>query len=182
MVVGVLTFTGFALVQQTMGFRFQDSLSLSTAETARVLGVAMMCSATASLFAQSVVVQRTTLPPFRLLKLALPLLTIAFLVMAFSESRWTLTGATIIQRFAMGMAGPAFTAGASLAVEAREQGAVAGIIASCGPLGFCVGPIAGGMLYQYKPELPFEVAAVMYIVLALFRSRLSSTLPSRNLG
>ena len=32
----------------------------------------MMCSAAASLFAQSVVVQRTTLPPFRLLQLALP--------------------------------------------------------------------------------------------------------------
>ena len=77
-IVGVLMFTGFALVQQTMGFRFQDALSLSTAETARVLGVAMMCSAAASLFAQSVVVQRTTLPPFRLLQLALPLLTSPF--------------------------------------------------------------------------------------------------------
>ena len=104
-----------------------------------MLGVAMMCSAAASLFAQSVVVQRTTLPPFRLLQLALPLLTVAFLVMAFSESRWTLTGAMVIQGFAMGMAGPAFTAGASLAVEAREQGAVAGIIASCGPLGVLCG-------------------------------------------
>ena len=29
-IVGVLMFTGFALVQQTMGFRFQDALSLST--------------------------------------------------------------------------------------------------------------------------------------------------------
>ena len=83
-IIGELMFTGFSLVQQTMGFRFQDALSLSTAETARVLGVAMMCSAAASLFAQSVVVQRTTLPPFRLLQLALPLLTVAFLVMEFS--------------------------------------------------------------------------------------------------
>lgn len=178
-IVGVLMFTGFALVQQTMGFRFQDALSLSTVETARVLGVAMMCSAAASLFAQSVVVQRTTLPPFRLLQLALPLLTVAFLVMAFSESRWTLTGAMVIQGFAMGMAGPAFTAGASLAVEAREQGAVAGIIASCGPLGFCVGPIVGGMLYQSKPELPYAVAAVIYVVLALFMGRLRRSVTSR---
>ncbi len=172
-IVGVLMFTGFALVQQTMGFRFQDALSLSTTETAKVLGLAMMCSAAASLFAQSVVVQRTRLAPFQLLKLAIPLLTIAFIVMAVSESRWVLTGAMVIQGFAMGMAGPGFTAGATLSVEAEEQGAVAGVIASCGPLGFCVGPIFGGMLYQVLPQLPYAVAAIMYVVLTFSMGRLS---------
>jgi len=46
-------------------------------------------------------------------------------------------------------------------------------------LGFCVGPIVGGMLYQSKPELPYAVAAVMYIVLALFMGRLSRSVTSR---
>ena len=34
-IVGVLMFTGMALVQQTMGFRFQDALGLSAGETAQ---------------------------------------------------------------------------------------------------------------------------------------------------
>ena len=74
----------------------------------------------------------------------------------------------------MGMAGPGFTAGASLSVEAEEQGAVAGVIASCGPLGFCVGPIFGGMLYQILPQLPYAVAAIMYVVLTFSMGRLSN--------
>ena len=72
-IVGVLMFMGFALAQQTMGFRFQDALGLSAKETARVLGLAMMLSAGASLFAQGVVVQRLQLAPFDLLRLAIPL-------------------------------------------------------------------------------------------------------------
>ena len=78
-----------------------------------------------------------------------------------------------------GYGGTGLYRGASLAVEAREQGAVAGIIASCGPLGFCVGPIVGGMLYQSKPELPYAVAAVIYVVLALFMGRLRRSVTSR---
>ena len=57
-IIGVSMFTGFALVQQTMGFRFQDVLQLTAGETAKTFGIAMMCSAAASLFAQAVVVQR----------------------------------------------------------------------------------------------------------------------------
>jgi MFS family permease len=164
-VVGVTMFTGMALVQQTMGFRFQDALNLNAADTARTVGVAMMLSAVSSLVAQAFVVQRLSLPPFSLLRLALPLLIVAFSVMALVESRLWLTVAMMIQGFGMGLAGPAFMAGASLAVSAEEQGAVAGVAGSCGPLGFTLGPLLGGALYQWAPELPYACAAVMYVVL-----------------
>ena len=118
-------FMGFALVQQTMGFRFQDALGLSAPETARVLGLAMMLSAGASLFAQGVVVQRFKLAPFDLLRLAIPLLIISFTIMALFQTQLMLTLAMGLQGFAMGMAGPAFMAGASLAVSSEEQGSVA---------------------------------------------------------
>jgi MFS family permease len=164
-VVGVLMFTGMALVQQTMGFRFQDALGLSAGETARTFGFAMMLSAASSLIAQGIVVQRLTLPPFSLLRLAMPLLIVAFTIMAIADSQLWLSIAMMILGFGMGLAGPGFMAGASLAVSREEQGAVAGVAGSCGPLGFTLGPLIGGMLYQIDPALPYAVAAGMYVVL-----------------
>ena len=171
-IVGVLMFTGFALVQQTMGFRFQDALNLDAAQTARTFGLAMMLSAGCSLFAQGVIVQRINVAPFSLLKMAIPLLIIAFTLMAVTNSRASLTGAMMIQGLGMGLAGPGFMAGASLAVSPEEQGAVAGVAGSCGPLGFTIGPLTGGVLYQYSPTLPYATAAAVYVVLLLFMSLL----------
>ncbi len=164
-VIGVLMFTGMALVQQTMGFRFQDALELNAADTARTVGIAMMLSASCSLISQGVIVQRLSLPPFTLLRLALPLLIVAFSIMATMETQIWLTVAMMFLGFGMGLAGPGFMAGASLAVSPEEQGAVAGVAGSCGPLGFTIGPLIGGALYQFEPALPYAVAAGIYVIL-----------------
>ena len=150
-----------------MGFRIQDTLGLSAGETARTFGFAMMGSAACSLIAQAVIVQRLTLPPFTLLRLAMPLLIAAFTIMAIASSQMWLFVAMAVLGFGMGLAGPAFSAGASLAVSPQEQGAVAGVAGSCGPLGFAIGPLVGGALYQMYPALPYAFAAAIYIVLFL---------------
>jgi len=164
-IVGVCMFTGFALVQQTMGFRFQDALNLSAGETAQTFGIAMMFSAGASLFAQTFIVQRLNVRPFTLLKLAMPLLIIAFTMMAIVDTQLMLTVAMSILGFGMGLAGPGFMSGASMAVAPEEQGSVAGVAGSCGPLGFTIGPFLGGLMYQYQPTLPYAFAAAMYVIL-----------------
>ena len=164
-IVGVLMFTGTALVQQTMGFRFQDALGLTAAETAQHFGFAMMLSAVCSLISQGFIVQRLSLPPFTLLRLAMPLLILAFSLMAIAESQLVLTVGMMIMGLGMGLAGPGFMAGASLAVTAEEQGAVAGVAGSCGPLGFTLGPLLGGVLYQVNSALPYAFAAGVYVVL-----------------
>jgi len=166
-IVGVAMFSGFALVQQTMGFRFQDALNLSTGDTAKTFGLAMMLSAACSLATQTLIVQRLELAPFTLLKLAIPLLILAFSLMASFNTQWMLTFAMMIQGMGMGLAGPGFMAGASLSVSPQEQGAVAGVASACGPLGFTVGPLVGGALYQISPVLPYAFAACMYVVLFL---------------
>jgi len=96
-VIGVLMFTGMALVQQTMGFRFQDALGLNAGDTARTVGIAMMLSAACSLISQGFIVQRLSLRPFTLLRLALPLLILAFVIMATMESQRWLTAAAFEQ-------------------------------------------------------------------------------------
>jgi len=164
-IVGVCMFTGFALVQQTMGFRFQDVLGLGPGATAQTFGLAMMCTGAASLFAQLVVVQKLDIKPFTLLRLAMPVLIIAFTLMTFVETQLLLTLAMTFLGFGMGLAGPGFMAGASLAVSPAEQGSVAGVAGSCGPLGFTIGPFIGGLMYQYNPTIPYAFAAGMYVIL-----------------
>ncbi|MFT7131329.1 MAG: MFS family permease [Cyclobacteriaceae bacterium] len=168
MIVGVLMFMGFAIVQQTMAFRFQDVLSLTAVETARTFGLGMMFSAAASLFSQAVLVQRMDIRPFNLLRMAMPLLILAFLIMAVADSRNYLLGAMTLLGLGMGLAGPGFMAGASLAVGPEEQGAVAGVASSCGPLGFTIGPIVGTALYAIEPVYPYIFTLIVYLPLMIF--------------
>lgn len=167
-VVGVLMFMGMALVQQTLPFRFQDVLQLTAVETAQTFGAAMGLSALASLLAQLFLMQRIDLTPFQWLLLSMPVLIAAFFMMAVAHDRDTLMIAMVLQGAAMGVAGPSFMAGASLAVNAEEQGAIAGVAGSCGPLGFTIGPLMGGYLYQIDPTWPYWFTLAIYIPLLVF--------------
>ena len=177
-IIGIAMFTGMGLVQQTMGFRFQDALGLSAAETAQNFGFAMMLSGASSLFSQAVIVQRFNLAPFTLLHFAIPLLIVAFTMMALLETQLWLTIAMMVQGLGMGLASPGFTAGASLAVSPEEQGAVAGVAGSCGPLGFTLGPFIGGALYTFSPTAPYFFAAGLFLILFLFMNQLGKRVRS----
>jgi len=167
-IVGVVMFLGFSIVQQTLAFRLQDAFQLSGAETARTYGFAMMLSAIASLVAQVGIVNRMNLAPSTLLRLAMPLLLAALSVIAMVTDEAALFGAMALLGLGMGLASPAFTSGASLAVGAEEQGALAGVTSSCPPLGFTIGPLLGTALYQIDGRLPYVVALALYVPLALF--------------
>ena len=167
-IVGALMFMGMALVQQTLAFRFQDVLGLTAVETAQTFGMAMGCSAAASLLSQIGLMQRINLTPFQWLRIALPVLALAFAGLALADTQFLMMTAMVLQGAAMGLAGPAFMAGASLAVEPHEQGAVAGIAGSCGPLGFTLGPLLGGFFYQISPDLPYWFTFAVYLPLLAF--------------
>ena len=71
----------------------------------------------------------------------------------------------LILGLGMGLAGPGFMAGASLAVSSQEQGAVAGVAGSCPPLGFTIGPLLGTYLYSIDGVLPYWFAFASYFLL-----------------
>ena len=98
----------------------------------------------------------------------MPLLIAAFVMLALAKTQLFLTLGMMVQGFGMGLAGPGFMAGASLAVSQKEQGSVAGVAGSCGPLGFTIGPLLGGAMYQISPSLPYAFAAVVYVILLGF--------------
>jgi MFS family permease len=172
-IAGVFLFMGFAIVQQTIAFRFQDVLGLDGTETAKIVGVSLMFSAAAALLVQLFVIPRLHVRPFVLLRISMPIMMIAFAMMALSQSQNMYILAMCILGLGMGLAGPGFMAGASVAVSSEEQGAVAGVAGSCGPLGFTVGPLLGTYLYSIDGAFPYWFAFASYFLLFFFTLKFS---------
>ncbi len=157
-------FSGFGAIQQTLGFSIQDKLQLSGIETAQYTGGAFMVSASFAFLAQRVLIQRLTLTPeqFILAGLATLLLAAGF-IGSFTGPGYLAVGMAFMG-LGTGLAMPSIMAAASMAVSPEEQGAVAGIVASCPAIGFVVGPVAGGVLYQYSPAWPSAFSGVVFIL------------------
>jgi len=175
--VGFVAFLGFSMATQTLGFYVQDRFHLDGRGTAQIAGFAMMTSALASFLAQSLLVQRLKLTPARLLTAGLPLLVVGFFMLPLASSYPLLFMVTAILGLGMGLIGPGFTAGASLAVGPDEQGAVGGLVSACPAAGFILGPMLGTSLYQHASALPYLAAGTLMLPLLVYALRIR-TMPT----
>ena len=159
-------FIGFSGIQQTLGFQLQDKLSLSGIETAQMTGAALMVSASFTFFIQMTVMQRLKLQASQFIRLGLLSALVGAGFIASFETFLILAIGMAFLGTALGLCMPAISAGASLAVSADEQGAVAGMISSCPAIGFVVGPVCAGFLYQINGSLAAVFSgSVFFIVL-----------------
>lgn len=166
--VGVTMYTGFSIVQQTLGYYFQDKLHLTAVQTAQQVGYAMMGTAVAALCSQVLVVQGFRWRPVNLMRTGFLLMACGFLGLSMAETALALSACMFVVGAGMGMAGPGFSSSATLSVTAQEQGAVAGLIAACPAMGFVTGPLVGAGLYHMNPHFPYVAASLMYLPLIAF--------------
>ncbi|MGB1140549.1 MAG: MFS transporter [Halioglobus sp.] len=161
-------FIGFSGIQQTLGFQLQDTMGLSGIETAQLTGAALMVSATFTFIVQVTVMQRLKLRPTLFIRLGLVSLLAGASVISVFETFTVLAVGMAFIGTGMALCMPSISAGASLAVQPEEQGAAAGLVASCPPLGFAVGPVAAGALYQVDGSYaPLFSAAAFFVVLVM---------------
>jgi len=165
---GFLVFTCFGMVQQTLGFYFQDQLHLSGVDASRLFSYAMMLSSACMIGAQVLIVQRVALNPVALMRIGLPLSCIGYGVLAFAHTQLLLFVGMAVFGLGFGLAGPGYSAGATLNVDGHEQGGLAGLMGAAAGLGFVVGPLAGGLLYQFHASLPYAVASVLMLPMVVF--------------
>lgn len=182
LMVGTAVTTAMSLLQFTIAFYFQDRLQLDSAETAQVVGIALMASGVAALFAQVVLIRYLRWSALRLVYLGLPLMLLSVLWLVFSADFTMLTIALIINGLGTGLASPSFRSALTFNVEPQEQGAVAGLTSSVTGLGFVFGPMLGTGLYDLNMLLPYLFAALVLVgALALLvlhpRTRLVGTQP-----
>ncbi|QQD19811.1 MFS transporter [Spongiibacter nanhainus] len=163
--VGFTVFSMLGMVQQTLGFYFQDLLNLDSVKAAQLFSYSMVVSAAAMLVAQFVIVQRFNGPPETLLKAGLPFGLVGYLILANAASLPLLLAGMSLFGFGMGLTAPSYFAAASLTVDAHEQGGLAGLIGAAAGLGFVTGPLVGGFLYQLSPSYPYWCAAATMSIL-----------------
>jgi ABC-type sugar transport system permease subunit len=172
LITGVVLFMSFALVQQTLGFLFQDALNMSPSEAAGALGTAMMAAAITSLTGQILVVQWLRAPALVLLALAVPTIGLGAGVLWLFDSRLGMTLAVMLVGMGIGFGMPAIMSLASLRVDSSEQGRVAGLASACPSLGFVLGPLVGTGLYTLDHRFPYMLVVMLMVPLAVLVWRL----------
>lgn len=162
--LALLFYIAMGMVQQTLGFYFQDVLQLNRLDAAKAFAFAMMFSSASMLLAQFGVVQRFTMSAQNLIRLGFPFACSGFFILALAGNQLSLIIGMVLFGFAMGLVGPSITAAASVTVDAKDQGALAGLVGAVAGFGFVIGPLLGGFLYSLSLHLPYYWAALMLLL------------------
>ena len=149
------------VVQITMGFLVQDRGGLEPAPAVSVTALMLLANATGAMLMQLIVVPRLGWGPRRLLRAGMTLALVALACLTIAPSLWALAASTFAMGVASGMASPGYSAGASLAVTAREQGGIAGVINATGAITWIVAPVSATALYGWMPLSPFLLALTL---------------------
>lgn len=157
----ICVFCAMAMMQQSLGFFFIDFYHYSPVEAARQVGFAMMVSAGASLTAQFGWVQRGRVSKETMISLALPILSLAYLLLFLQHSLFVLYGAMILMGLGMGMAYPSLAAAATTYCAPSQQATITGLITATTAMGYVIGPPLAAVIYQVNIALPFAVASVL---------------------
>lgn len=146
------------VVQITMGFLVQDRGGLEPAPAVSITALMLLANAAGAMLMQLIVVPRMGWGPRALLRAGMTLALIALTCLTLAPTLWAVAASTFAMGVASGMASPGYSAGASLAVSAREQGGIAGIINATGAITWIVAPVSATALYGWLPLSPFLVA------------------------
>lgn len=172
LITGVVLFMCLALIQQTLGFLFQDVLRMTPAQAAGALGTTMMAAAITSLLGQLLVVQWLRAPALVLLAVAVPSIGVGAGLLWMFDNRLGMTVAVMLVGLGIGFAMPAIMALASLRVASEEQGRVAGLASACPSLGFVLGPLVGTGLYSLDHRFPYMLVVALMVPLVFLVWRL----------
>ena len=160
-----------------LGFHFQDTFGLSTAETARAVGIALFVSAIAQIIIQIGVIPRLKWSPRRMINVGMPIAFIAVLLIMNAPTYWALIGAMALFGLGSGVGWPAYMTAASLAAGPENQGSMAGLTSAFQAVGFMIGPLVGTLAYQINPASPFVICASLLVTGVLMANFLPMPAP-----
>ncbi|MDH3977510.1 MAG: MFS transporter [Gammaproteobacteria bacterium] len=155
-------FMVFTAVQVITAFYIEDQFGISdSGEVIKVASIALFVMAIVTLVAQVAIMTVWKLSPKVLLRTSFFIYAAVLLVFANTNSLLALYLCFAGLGFSFALAVPGLNAAASLAVEAHEQGAVAGWLSSAPAFGMIFGPALGGYFYAFSPSLPMTAGAIL---------------------
>jgi len=173
---GVLIFSSFAIIQSITAFYLQDTFFLSILETQQSLGIALGFMALTSIVAQLTIVQKIKVPPIKLVQWSTPFFVLGALVAVYAANFNIYVFGMSIIGLGMGLGTPGYTAAASLNADSENQGAAVGLAMIAPGLGFSIGPLLGGFLYESSPSLPFLAILPIFVLVFLIASYINKSL------
>jgi MFS family permease len=156
--------------QQTLGFLIIDKLRLDPLAAQRSIAVAMMFGAMAGLLAQWGIIRMFEMTPRQLLRWGVGTAALGNLLVALAPDYSTVVAGYAIASLGFGFARPGFTAGSSLAVDARDQARVAGAIAAVNGINAVLAP-AFMRLYHLHHAAPFLLNMALMLGLLVYAFR-----------
>lgn len=168
LLIATVMLTAFSLVQQTLGFYFQDALQLSSQQAARKVGFALMSAAFMSLIAQGLLVQKLKWPAWRLIQGGLLALLAGSAALAIGSSAIWLFAGVGLCGLGIGLSYPGCVAAATLTVTGEEQGGLAGLTTSLPAIGSIIGPVLGTGLYEASPQWPYVCNLLILLPLMVY--------------
>ena len=180
LIYGVLVTGAQAVNIAVLGFHVIDEMGLPGREAQSFIGVAMLSGAAATLMVQWGLIPMMKMQPRELMRWGAAMALIGNLMSITAPGFFGGVVGYAVVSMGVGFARPGFTAGSSLAVEPREQGAIAGLMMSLAGLSFLAPPVIGVALYEIAEPAPFIGNAVLLAVaLALcFSSTALKSAPS----
>jgi len=154
------------IAQVTVGFFAIDRLQLAPAAGARMAGLALTAVGAGLILAQMLVMTFKTMPPRRWIALGAVISGVGFAAVSLVQAPWQLLATYALAAFGMGFVFPSFQALAADSVQAHEQGAAAGAVASVQGLGMVIGPMVGTLLYRADPSAPYLLVGLVLLGLA----------------
>jgi MFS family permease len=152
----------------TFALFLQDTFALSATQAAQRAGVGFVTLAASGLLAQLVVVQRLRPTARAMIRWGVPFMVAAFGLLVAGRTLWVHLAAMASLGLGLGLVRPGNAAGASLAVTAEEQGAVAGLLGGLAVLGNVFGPMLGTTLYTISPRAPYVLNGAIMTGVLLF--------------
>ena len=166
--VGLLIHMMQGMATQTLGFYCEDVAGLSRVDSVQYYALAMMASSISMLAVQLTIVQRARFSATQLMRIGLPFCALGYGIIAMNSSIVGVFAGMAIFGAGIGMTMPGYSTFASLTVTAKEQGNLAGITGTVAGLGFVIGPLLGGYVYNFSANAPFEIAATSLALLSVY--------------
>ena len=166
--IGIVGGHGQAAILGVIGFLVIDRLDLPPDHAQQWIAIVMMAGAAASLLAQWGLIPYLELDPRQMVMWGSITAAAGSLLIAFSEGMYGTTMGFALASLGFGFFRPGFTSGASLAVKASEQNAVAGMVTSVNGVAFVAGPALAVGLYGLSRPLPFLATAVLMLGLGIW--------------
>lgn len=181
MAIGLAMGHAQAMTGQAIGFLVIDRLGMPLMEAQRAIGIVLMTGAGAALLVQWGLIPLLGWSARTLVLVGSPIAALGCALIAGADSLYAIAMAFALTSLGFGFVRPGYTAGASLAVGAADQGAVAGKVTSVNGAAFVLGPSIGVAMYELSSPLPYLVAAAAMLLVTLYAAR-QITASSRSEG